>query len=179
MSIMNAAKTSKRTISSDRVENVPVLGSDGKVLGKIIRLLIDRAGGNVTSAIVLRRTQFGFGSEVHEVPWNAMWFEFATNCFKTDLRKCDPVRSFVESDKIEGMELYDQCGRAVGTIKRMLIDKISGNVECAVVVHHGRLGIHSVEYSVAWRDLRFDQQLSGYRILDNHALRPVERGFDA
>jgi hypothetical protein len=72
------------------------------------------------------------------------------------------------------MEMYDQDGTDMGTIKRMLIDKLSGHVDCAVIMHHSWFGLTSEEYRVSWSDLHFDAKLSGFRLRDSRALQPLK-----
>jgi hypothetical protein len=47
----------------------------------------------------------------------------------------------ISSDKVEGTSVYNRNGDNIGTINHMMIDKISGQVEYAVVFTGGFLGI--------------------------------------
>jgi sporulation protein YlmC with PRC-barrel domain len=163
----------KRLISTDRVEGKQVVGLDGVSLGKITRLDIERASGKVTSAFVLRPGHFGLGAAEHEIPWQALRFDISIEAFRTDLNVCDPIRHVIHSDRIEGMKVCNPDGVSIGKVTRMLIDKVTGHVESAVVVRHKLLGLGSKEYRVTWNELDFDTHLSAFRVCDCRVLQPL------
>jgi hypothetical protein len=72
-------------------------------------------------------------------------------------------KPLIESDRVEGTSVYDLDGNHVGTIKRVMIDKISGRVAYAVMSFGGFLGLGSEEYAVPWSVLDYDTTLEGYR----------------
>ena len=43
------------------------------------------------------------------------------------------VKPLIESDRVEGTTVYDAGGERLGTIKRLMIEKVSGRVVYAVV----------------------------------------------
>ena len=47
---------------------------------------------------------------------------------------------FIESDRVEGTAVYDTQGDHVGTIERLMIEKISGQVAYVVMSFGGPLG---------------------------------------
>ena len=53
-----------------------------------------------------------------------------------------PSHPLIESDHIEGTTVYDASGKQIGTIKRLVIEKVSGHVVYAVTSFGGflRLG---------------------------------------
>jgi sporulation protein YlmC with PRC-barrel domain len=69
----------------------------------------------------------------------------------------------IESDRVEGTAVYDPNGKHIGTIKRLMIEKVSGRVTYAVMTFGGFLGIGSHEHTIPWNKLDYDTRLGGYR----------------
>lgn len=69
----------------------------------------------------------------------------------------------IESDRVEGTEVYGQDRSHLGTIKRLMIDKRSGQVAYAVMSFGGFLGLGEDTYTVPWGKLTYDTELGGYR----------------
>ena len=69
----------------------------------------------------------------------------------------------IESDRVEGTYVYDPNDNHIGTIKRLMIDKVSGQVTSAVIAFGGFFGLGEGEYSIPWSMLRYDVNLGGYR----------------
>jgi sporulation protein YlmC with PRC-barrel domain len=70
----------------------------------------------------------------------------------------------IASDKVEGTYVYDAKGEHIGSIERLMIDKISGQVAYAVLSFGGFLGIGSEYYPIPWSSLKYDTSLGGYRL---------------
>ena len=49
----------------------------------------------------------------------------------------------IESDRVEGTAVYDPNGKHIGTIKRLMIEKVSGRITYAVMTFGGFLSIGS------------------------------------
>jgi sporulation protein YlmC with PRC-barrel domain len=81
-------------VPSDRVEGAPVYGRDGRKLGTIERLMLEKATGTVAYAVV-RHSGF-LGSETHHYPvlWNALKFNPERRVYEADLT-LDELRSGV------------------------------------------------------------------------------------
>jgi len=71
--------------------------------------------------------------------------------------------NLIGSDKVEGTAVYGLDGSKVGTIQRMMIDKISGKVAYAVMSFGGFMGMGEDYYPVPWSILDYDTTLGGYR----------------
>nr|WP_133770186.1 PRC-barrel domain-containing protein [Enterovirga rhinocerotis] len=69
----------------------------------------------------------------------------------------------IESDRVEGTEVYGADQRGVGSIKRLMIDKKSGQVAYAVLGFGGFLGLGEETYTIPWGKLSYDVDLGGYR----------------
>jgi hypothetical protein len=59
--------------------------------------------------------------------------------------------------------VYDPQGNHLGSIKRLMIEKISGKVAYAVVSFGGFLGMGEDEHTIPWSKLTYDTNLGGYR----------------
>jgi hypothetical protein len=72
-------------------------------------------------------------------------------------------KPLIESDRVEGTTVYDPRGNNIGSIERLMIDKVSGRVAYAVMSFGGFLGIGEEEHAVPWSKLTYDPDLGGYR----------------
>ena len=70
--------------------------------------------------------------------------------------------AFIESDRVEGTVVYSAAGERVGTIKRLIIDKVSGQVTYAVTFFGGFLGLGAESHTIPWSRLRYDTDRHGY-----------------
>ena len=57
-------------------------------------------------------------------------------------------KPLIESDRVEGTAVYDRSGKRIGTVERVMIDKISGRVAYAVMSLGGFFGVGANEYAV-------------------------------
>ena len=74
-----------------------------------------------------------------------------------------PFHPVIESDRVEGTAVFNQQGKQIGTIKRLLIEKVSGRVLYVDVTFGGFLGIGIHHRTVPWDKLSYDKALEGYR----------------
>jgi len=72
-------------------------------------------------------------------------------------------KPLIESDRVEGTTVYAPDGTDIGSIKRLMIDKVSGKVAYAVMSFGGFLGMGADEFTVPWGKLNYDTSLGGYR----------------
>jgi hypothetical protein len=72
-------------------------------------------------------------------------------------------KPLIESDRVEGTTVFGPQGNELGSIKRLMIDKISGQVAYAVMSFGGFLGVGADEHPVPWRKLTYDPRLGGYQ----------------
>ena len=70
--------------------------------------------------------------------------------------------TLIGSDKVEGTAVYGADNEKIGTIERVMIDKISGRVSYAVLSFGGFLGIGDDHYPLPWQSLKYDTNLEGY-----------------
>jgi hypothetical protein len=71
--------------------------------------------------------------------------------------------SLIGSDKVEGTAVYGADDAKIGSIERVMIDKMSGKVSYAVLSFGGFLGIGDDHYPLPWQSLKYDTNLGGYR----------------
>ena len=64
--------------------------------------------------------------------------------------------SLIGSDKVEGTAVYGADHEKIGSIERVMIDKISGKVAYAVLSFGGFLGMGEDYYPVPWATLKYD-----------------------
>jgi PRC-barrel domain len=74
------------------------------------------------------------------------------------------THALIGSDKVQGTAVYRSNGEKIGTIERMMIDKISGQVAYAVMSFGGFMGIGQDYYPLPWNALTYNPQLEGYEV---------------
>ena len=72
--------------------------------------------------------------------------------------------ALIGSDKVDGTSVYGGDGKKIGSIERVMIDKISGKVAFAVLSFGGFLGMGESFYPLPWTALDYDTGLGGYRV---------------
>ena len=73
--------------------------------------------------------------------------------------------ALIASDRVEGTVVRRPNGEKIGTIERLMIDKISGNVAYAVLSFGGFLGLGEKHLPLPWSKLDYDPAMSAY-VLD-------------
>jgi sporulation protein YlmC with PRC-barrel domain len=71
---------------------------------------------------------------------------------------------FIESDRVEGTAVYDARGDHIGTIERLMIEKVSGQVAYVVMSFGGLFGSGKESHTLPWGKLNYDSKLRGYRV---------------
>lgn len=72
--------------------------------------------------------------------------------------------SLIGSDKVQGTTVYGADDKKIGSVQRVMIDKISGKVAYAVISFGGFLGLGEDYYPLPWPNLKYDSRLDGYRV---------------
>src|SRR3954469_14145483 len=70
--------------------------------------------------------------------------------------------TLVPSDRVEHATVYGRGGTRLGTIERLMLDKVRGTVAYAVIKTGGLLASHH-HYPVRWDALRFDPGCQAFR----------------
>lgn len=72
--------------------------------------------------------------------------------------------SLIGSDKVQGTSVYGADDKKIGSVQRVMIDKISGKVAYAVISFGGFLGMGEDYYPMPWPSLKYDPRIEGYRV---------------
>jgi PRC-barrel domain len=71
--------------------------------------------------------------------------------------------NLIGSDKVEGTAVFGPDDSKIGSIERVMIDKVSGRVSYAVLGFGGFMGLGNDHYPLPWQSLKYDTRLGGYR----------------
>jgi len=86
----------------------------------------------------------------------------------------------ISSRKVEGTAVYGRDQERLGTIESFMVNKLSGQVEYAVLQFGGLFGIGSDYYPLPWNQLRYSAELGGYVVdLDKSVLDKAPRYNEA
>ncbi|WGS02493.1 PRC-barrel domain-containing protein [Bradyrhizobium sp. ISRA443] len=69
--------------------------------------------------------------------------------------------ALVPSDRVEHVHVYGRDGAKLGSIERLMLEKLSGTVAYAVIKTGGILSTHH-HYPVKWSALRYDPVRQAY-----------------
>jgi hypothetical protein len=72
--------------------------------------------------------------------------------------------TLIASDRVEGTPVRRSSGQKIGTIERLMIDKVSGSVAYAVLSFGGFLGMGQKHAPVPWGRLTYDRTLGAYHL---------------
>ncbi len=80
-----------------------------------------------------------------------------------ELAKGETAR-LIGSDKVEGSRVYGADRVQIGSIERIMLDKLSGRASYAVLAFGGFLGFGEKRHPLPWDQLHYDPELDGYRV---------------
>ena len=72
--------------------------------------------------------------------------------------------TLIASDRVEGTPVRRSNGEKIGTIERLMIDKLSGNVAYAVLSFGGFLRMGQKHAPIPWARLSYDPTLAAYHL---------------
>ena len=72
------------------------------------------------------------------------------------------THDLIGSDKVEGTPVYNRQGEKLGSIERVMIEKVGGKVAYAVMSFGGFLGIGDDHHPLPWSVLKYDTTQGGY-----------------
>ena len=97
---------------------------------------------------------------------------FKTEATTNRLGQIDSPHHLIASDRVEGTAVINRNGEKLGTIERVMIDKLSGQVMYAVMSSGGFLGIGESYHPLPWGILNYDPEEGGYVVdLDRNSLQ--------
>ncbi|MBV9077223.1 MAG: PRC-barrel domain-containing protein, partial [Methylobacteriaceae bacterium] len=70
----------------------------------------------------------------------------------------------IASDRVEGTPVRRGGGERIGTIERLMIEKRSGRVACAVMSFGGVLGLGAEHRILPWHVLTYSPELDAYAV---------------
>jgi len=86
----------------------------------------------------------------------------------------------ISSRKVEGTAVYGRDEERLGTIESFMVNKLSGQVEYAVLQFGGLFGIGSDYYPVPWNHLHYSADRGGFIVdLDRSVLEQAPRYNEA
>lgn len=68
----------------------------------------------------------------------------------------------VEASRVNGTPVYNPAGEKLGDINDLMIEKVSGRTEFAILSFGGLLGIGTKYYPLPWGSLKYDTSQGGY-----------------
>jgi len=77
---------------------------------------------------------------------------------------CPKPHNLIASDRVEGTPVRRTNGEKIGTIERLMIDKLSGNVAYAVLCFGGILGLGRKHLPIPWGRLKYDLAEEAYLV---------------
>jgi len=72
-------------ISSEDIQGTEVYGADGKNIGEIDHLIIDKVSGRVAYAVMSFGGFVGLGHSHYPIPWGALTYDTSLNGFPTNI----------------------------------------------------------------------------------------------
>ncbi|SMC73825.1 PRC-barrel domain-containing protein [Rhizobium sp. RU36D] len=103
-------------IASDKVEGTRVYGSDGKHIGSIERLIIEKRSGRVSYAVMSFGGFLGIGHDHYPLPWAKLTYDENLVGYRTDVTKemVEKAPRYEDDDaywsKDNGRRVYDYYG---------------------------------------------------------------------
>lgn len=70
----------------------------------------------------------------------------------------------IASDKVEGTNVFDSTGEKLGTVRKVMIGKMDGQVRYVVMGCGGLFGFGEDSFPLPWDGLEYDTSLDGYRL---------------
>ena len=74
----------------------------------------------------------------------------------------DTTGRLIPASKVNGTSVYNTAREKLGSVYDVMIDKVSGNAEYAVMSFGGFLGIGDKYHPLPWKMLKYDENEGGY-----------------
>ena len=95
---MEVAKTAIQNhplIASDRIEGTLVRRHNGQKIGKIERLMIDKASGTIAYAVMSFGGLFGLGDNYYQIPWSLLKYNLSLDAYESDIPEEQLAKTFL------------------------------------------------------------------------------------
>lgn len=76
----------------------------------------------------------------------------------------DETHKLIASDKVEGTKVFDSRGEQVGTVRKVMLGKMDGQVRYVVMGMGGIFGFGEDNFPLPWDGLEYDTDLGGYKL---------------
>ena len=77
----------------------------------------------------------------------------------------------IAASKVNGTSVYNTAGEKLGTVYDVMLDKVSGHTQYAIMSFGGFLGIGDKYHPLPWNQLKYDPGEGGYVVnLDRNRL---------
>lgn len=96
-----ADTTGHRLIPSDQVEGTPVIRSDGKRIGTIKRVMIEKKSGRVSYAVMSFGGFLGIGNDYYPIPWPLLTYNEDVGGYELNLSEEDLSNAPKESRNMD------------------------------------------------------------------------------
>jgi sporulation protein YlmC with PRC-barrel domain len=100
-------ETTSSLIASDQVEGTAVYDANGKRIGRVERLVIDKAGGRVVYAVMSFGGFLGIGADHYPIPWPMLDYDEKLGGYRVDITE----EQLKNAPKIEQGESWEQTNR--------------------------------------------------------------------
>jgi hypothetical protein len=89
------------------------------------------------------------------------------------------THNLIASDRVEGTPVRSTGGTTIGTIERVMIDKLTGNVAYSVLSFTHSVGMGKRHLPIPWSQLTYDRRLAAYHLdLTEEELSALPHGSD-
>ena len=82
-------------IASDRIEGTLVRRHNGEKIGKIERLMIDKASGTIAYAVMSFGGLFGLVDNYYQIPWSLLKYNQSLDAYESDISAEHLARTFL------------------------------------------------------------------------------------
>jgi sporulation protein YlmC with PRC-barrel domain len=107
-------------ISSRRVEGTAVFDRDGRKLGTIHSVMIEKRRGQVAYAVLSFGGLFGFGEKVYPVPWSLLTYDVDSGGYSVDVERGQladaPAMTLDDTDRPIDRDYQEQVHKHWGTM---------------------------------------------------------------
>jgi sporulation protein YlmC with PRC-barrel domain len=82
-------------IASDRIEGTLVRRHNGEKIGRIERLMIDKASGTIAYAVMSFGGLFGLGDNHYQIPWSLLKYNRSLDAYERDIPEEQLAKTFL------------------------------------------------------------------------------------
>ena len=74
----------------------------------------------------------------------------------------DETVNLISADKVVGTSVYNHQGENLGSVYRLMLNKLNGQVAYAIMSFGGFLGMGESYHPLPWRVLKYEPSMGGY-----------------